>query len=153
MAKEAKIGLLLGLMFIIGIAVVLRGLNQTVEPRLEDQLSINSDVVQSAGTEPADALNIPEAISHLERAVSLSEEPQALIHNNLGSAYLAFFESGVGDLPDLEKAVAAFEQASTLDSNHSENLTAAKERLQQEQRYAQANQEQDSKDKKKKKKK
>jgi len=63
-AREAKIGLLLGLMFIVGIAVVLRGLHQTDEPRWEDQLAINGDVTTSTET-AAESMDFSEGVEHL----------------------------------------------------------------------------------------
>ena len=55
MAKEAKIGLLLGLLFIIGIAVVLRGVHENTGDVWDEQLSINGDKILDAKQEDKSA--------------------------------------------------------------------------------------------------
>jgi nucleoid-associated protein YgaU len=46
MAREAKVGLLLGLVFIVAIAIVLRGVHETSPAQLEQSLGISSETVK-----------------------------------------------------------------------------------------------------------
>ncbi|KPK74606.1 MAG: hypothetical protein AMJ79_13620 [Phycisphaerae bacterium SM23_30] len=63
-SKEAKIGLLLGLVFIVAIAVVLRGVHQNTTSEL-GQLAANGDIEAAASEATLDALDIPEAAQQL----------------------------------------------------------------------------------------
>ena len=90
MAREAKIGLLLGLMFIVGIAVVLRGLHQTDELRWEEQLAINGDMTHSTET-PAESMDVSEGVDRL------AQRPE-----NLGPSWAV----GTGE-PQAERPVPA----------------------------------------------
>ncbi len=95
-----------------------------------------------------------DAANQLERATSLVAEPtskEAIIFNNLGTAYINVYESGTGNLPELENAAKAFKRASELnadDGRFSANLASAEQRIEQEKTWAKAS----GKKKKKKKK-
>ena len=66
MSKEAKVGLLLGLLFIVAIAVVLRGVHQNSSDVLAEQLAINGNI--EASTEPTGdngSFNLSKATDNL----------------------------------------------------------------------------------------
>ena len=65
MSKEAKIGLLLGLVFIVAIAVVLRGVHQNSTSDLSEQLAVNGDIENPNGEQNIEALDIPKATQQL----------------------------------------------------------------------------------------
>ena len=62
MSKEAKVGLLLGLAFIVGVVLVLRGSHGNEEAKLEEELSINFNTSDSVEEESVD---IPSAVDKL----------------------------------------------------------------------------------------
>jgi nucleoid-associated protein YgaU len=64
--KEAKMGLLIGLVFIVAIAVVLRGVHQSTEQGWEEQLSINGDIVTHEEAGGSEELNLPEVVRQFE---------------------------------------------------------------------------------------
>lgn len=66
MTKEAKMGLLLGLAFIVAIAVVLRGVHRGTEQPWEERLSIDREVV-AQDTAESERLNLPEAVRQFEQ--------------------------------------------------------------------------------------
>ncbi|MBN2375481.1 MAG: LysM peptidoglycan-binding domain-containing protein [Sedimentisphaerales bacterium] len=67
MSKEAKIGLLMGLVFIVGIALLLRGVQQNSNQMLEDELAISSDVVAGDSAGVSEGMNLTEAARQLDR--------------------------------------------------------------------------------------
>ncbi len=95
------------------------------------------------------------AANQLERATSLVAEPtskEAIIFNNLGTAYINIYESGTGNLPELENAAKAFKRASELnadDGRFSANLASAEKRIEQEKTWTKTDGEKKKKKKKK----
>ena len=67
MSREAKIGLLMGLVFIVGIALLLRGVQQNSNQMLEDELAISSDVVAGDSAAIPEGMNLTEAARQLGR--------------------------------------------------------------------------------------
>ena len=65
-SKEAKLGLLLGLVFIVAIAVVLRGVHKNRGELLDEKLAINGDIENPSAVEASDDLNIPAATKKLK---------------------------------------------------------------------------------------
>lgn len=59
MAKEAKVGLLLGLVFIVAIAIVLRGVHENSQPQLEESLGL------SEASEPLEMESLTLAVEKL----------------------------------------------------------------------------------------
>ncbi len=66
MSKEAKIGLLMGLVFIVGIGLLLRGVQQNSNQMLDEELAINSDVVAGSSAAVPESVNLPEAVRQLD---------------------------------------------------------------------------------------
>jgi len=63
--KEAKIGLLLGLVFIVGIAVVLRGVHQGEENMASETLAISQKVASSDEPEVPEKVKLSDAVEQL----------------------------------------------------------------------------------------
>ena len=82
MSKEAKIGLLMGLVFIVGIALLLRGVQQNSNQMLEEELAISSGVVAGDSAAVPEGMNLTEAARQLDRpAVSVVPQGDQPIAN------------------------------------------------------------------------
>jgi len=64
-SKEAKVGLLLGLFFIAGIALVLRGVHQQRGEVLDQSLSVNGDMLNPPGGVAGQHPDFPQAVNQL----------------------------------------------------------------------------------------
>ena len=90
MSKEAKVGLLLGLVLIVGIVLVLRGLHGNDDAKLEEELSISNQIVNSPDSVEQESVDIPTAVDQLSNRSTSVMPPVA--NNDLDKRY-------EGDLP------------------------------------------------------
>jgi nucleoid-associated protein YgaU len=74
MTKEAKVGLLLGLLFIIGIAVVLRGMHRNGQAALEKELIAGELSTSDKGDPLSEAVNL-SAVKELSDSASAESAP------------------------------------------------------------------------------
>ncbi len=65
MSKEAKVGLLLGLVLIVGIVLVLRGLHGNEEVRLDEELAISSPMENPSDSVIQETVDIHSAVTQL----------------------------------------------------------------------------------------
>jgi len=90
MSKEAKVGLLLGLVLIVGIVLVLRGLHGNDEATLEEDLSISNQIVNTTDSLEEESVDLPTAVNQLSNRFTPVMPPAA--NPDLDIRY-------VGDLP------------------------------------------------------
>ena len=65
MSKEAKVGLLLGLLFIAGIVVVLRGIHPDLAEMMDEELAISEPVRETSSAEEKEGVDFSESVSRL----------------------------------------------------------------------------------------
>ena len=96
MSKEAKVGLLLGLALIVGIVLVLRGLHGNEEAKLEDELSISNQLVNTSDLVAEESVDIPSAAGRLSTRDTLIP---AVTTNNPDVRYVSELPGGISDQP------------------------------------------------------